>query len=285
MTILDGFLKQNCSEEQSSLLIFCFQTLNDLGLVEINYNVDELLAQIENMELFEIIQRCYGFIRRFQNLAFDSMELKIDNFNDIAQPNNLLNYIRQLEDSSQSKLICTIIDDSDCPEDALLSLLTDVVYANTDSLLPIIHHVSVGFIERLYKTHKTDEDYIAIDSPAVKAIDGRKLDLLKKLWSAKELNSLRVYITNNELNLPLSKMQYIDVMRTELVNMKTTNDKKFLAGKLLEGCLVMAVEWKNLKKGMRALANELFGDDLMFISELAYAIDNVCMENGINGAF
>ena len=285
MTILDGFLKQNLSEEQSSLLIYCFQTLNDFGLVEINFNVDELLAQIENMDTFEIVQRCYGFIRRFQNLAFDSLELKIDNFNDIAQPNNLLGYIRQLEDSTQGKQICGIIDSSDCAEDAFLSLLTDVLFANTDSLLPIIQHVSIAFIERLYKTHKSDEDLIALDGPMVKAIDQRKLDLLKRLWNVREMNSLAAHVQSNELNLPLPKTQYLTIMRAELINMKAAREKKFLATKLLEGCLVMAVEWKNLKKGMRALANELFGDDLMFISEMAYVIDNVCMENGINGAF
>ena len=61
MTILDSFLKQNCSEEQSSLLIFCFETLSQVGFVEIEFNIDELLDQIESLDLFEIIQCCYQY--------------------------------------------------------------------------------------------------------------------------------------------------------------------------------------------------------------------------------
>ena len=284
MTILDNFLKQNCSEEQSSLLIFCFETLSQVGFVEIEFNIDELLDQIESLDLFELIQCCYQYIRKFQNMAFESLEIKIDNEDDIRTPNDLLIYLDQLEDSTQHNNICTIIDEASTPEDALLKLLTEVLFVDTSPLLPILHHVPGSLMERLYAVHKTDIDLTFIDKPRVKPIDERKLNLLKKIWSRKDINFLRNDILNNDLNLPISKSLWMQKQKTNLEQLKTSQDKKRIAEKLLEGCLVMNVEWKNIKKAMRALANEIY-DDLLFITELSYVIDNICMENEINGAF
>ena len=284
MTILDEFLKQNCSEEQSSLLIFCFETLSQVGFVEIEFNIDELLDQIENLDLFEIIQCCYQYIRKFQNMAFESLEIKIDNEDDIRTPNDLLIYLDQLEDSNQHTSICTIIDEAPTPEDALLKLLTDVLFVDTAALLPILHHVPGSLMERLYGVHKSDIDLTFIDKPQVKPVDSRKLAILKRMWAMKDINHLRSDILNAELNLPISKSLWVSKQKTFLEQLKTSQDKKRIALKLLEGCLVMNVEWKNIKKAMRALANEIY-DDLLFVTELSYVIDNVCMENEINGAF
>lgn len=284
MTILDNFLKQNCSEEQSSLLIFCFETLSQVGFVEIEFNIDELLDQIESLDLFELIQCCYQYIRKFQNMAFESLEIKIDNEDDIRTPNDLLIYLDQLEDSPQHSNICTIIDEAPTPEDALYKLLAEVLFVDTTALLPILHHVPGTLMERLYAVHKTDIDLTFIDKPRVKALDERKLNLLKKIWARKDINFLRSDILSNDLNLPISKSLWMEKQKTNLEQLKTSQDKKRIAEKLLEGCLVMNVEWKNIKKAMRALANEIY-DDLLFITELSYVIDNICMENEINGAF
>ena len=139
-------------------------------------------------------------------------------------------------------------------------------------------------MERLYAVHKTDIDLTFIDKPRVKPIDERKLNLLKKIWARKDINFLRSDILNNDLNLPISKSLWMEKQKTNLEQLRTSQDKKRIAEKLLEGCLVMNVEWKNIKKAMRALANEIY-DDLLFITELSYVIDNICMENEINGAF
>lgn len=284
MTILDSFLKQNCSEEQSSLLIFCFETLSQVGFVEIEFNIDELLDQIESLDLFEIIQCCYQYIRKVQNMAFESLEINIDNDEDIRTPNDLLIYLDQLEDSVKHTEICTIIDEAPSPEDALLKLLTEVLFVDTSPLLPILYHVPGSLMERLYAVHKTDIDLTSIDKPNVKPIDERKLNLLKKIWYRKDINFLRNDILNGDLNLPISKSSWMEKQKTNLEQLKTSQDKKRIAEKLLEGCLVMDVEWKNIKKAMKVLANEIY-DDLLFVTELTYIMDNLCMENGINGAF
>ena len=284
MTILDSFLKQNCSEEQSSLLIFCFETLSQVGFVEIEFNIDELLDQIESLDLFEIIQCCYQYIRKVQNMAFESLEINIDNDEDIRTPNDLLIYLDQLEDSVKHTEICAIIDEAPSPEDALLKLLTEVLFVDASSLLPILHHVPGSLMERLYAVHKTDIDLTSIDKPNVKPIDERKLNLLKKIWFRKDINFLRTDILNDDLNLPISKSLWMEKQKTNLEQLKTSQDKKRIAEKLLEGCLVMDVEWKNIKKAMKVLANEIY-DDLLFVTELTYIMDNLCMENGINGAF
>ncbi len=283
MTILDEFLKENLSEEQSSLLLFFFDTLSNLGFVEIEFNIDELLGMIENLDLFELIQCCYEYIRKFQKMAFDSLELQIDH-EDISIANDILLYLDQLEDSSEHAKICLIIDESSTPEDSFIKLLEDILFVNVNAILPVLYHVPGSLMERLYSVHKTDIDLTFIEKVQVKPIDERKLNLLKKIWCRRDINFLRNDILNDDLNLPISKSLWMEKQKTNLEQLKTSQNKERIAEKLLEGCLVMNVEWKNIKKAMRVLASEIY-DDLLFTTELSYVIDNVCMENDINGAF
>ena len=90
MSILNNFLIKNCTVEQSSLLIKCFETLSKIGLVEIDFNIDNLLGRLEEDDLFTIIQTCYEKIRTFQKLAFDELELEVDNFDDIGTASDIL---------------------------------------------------------------------------------------------------------------------------------------------------------------------------------------------------
>ena len=43
----------------------------------------------------------------------------------------------------------------------------------------------------------------------------------------------------------------------------------------------MNVQWKDIKRGMKQLAAELF-EDVLYKAELSYEIDNVCMRSNIS---
>ena len=281
MSILNAFLINNCTEEQANLLINCFDTLSRIGLVEIEFNMDEVLSSVDNEDLFSVIQACYEKIRTFQKLAFDSLELQVNNREDISAPSDLLLYLDQLENSNQSKLICEIIEQSPTPEDALVTLLEQVNFADTSTLLPVIEVVPASLMERLYQVHFTEESLIQSDAPVLKPIDERKRKLLEVYWNVRELNSLKTYILENKLNLPIKKSVYMTVMKKEMQDQTIAANKKTIARKLLEACLVMNVQWKDIKKGMRLLANDLY-EDTLFKAELSYEIDNLCMRENIN---
>lgn len=281
MSILNNYLIKNCSEEQSSLLIKCFDTLAKIGLVEIEFNIDDLLGRLDSDDLFTTIQACYAKIRLFQNLAFAELELRVNNFDDIGTASDLLYYLDQLEDNNNSQLITSIIDNSPTPEDALVMILEQVLFADTINILPILEEVPSSLIERLYNVHQTDFDLASVPNVVIKQLDQRKLELLKGIWCVKKLNVLKNYILDNEINLPIRKSVYLNLMKSELTAQATALDKKTLALKLLEACLVMNVQWKDIKRAMRQLSTELF-DDVMFRAELSYELDNVCMRNGIN---
>ena len=281
MSILNAFLIDNCTEEQSSLLINCFDTLSRIGLVEIEFNIDEILNTVDNEDLFSVIQACYEKVRKFQHLAFDSLELKVNNRDDIAAPSDLLLYLDQLESSSNSKQICEIIDQSQTPEDALFALLEQVLYVDTVQLQSIIEEVPTSLMERLYNVHQNDMDVIEISGKVIKALDQRKLDLLKKLWGVKAINSLKSHILSNEINLPIKKSVWEMIKAKEITDPMISINKPLVAEKLLEGCLVMAVPWKDIKRGMKQLANQLFEDPL-YRAQLSYEIDNLCMAENIN---
>lgn len=281
MSILNAFLAENCTEEQSNLLINCFDTLSRIGLVEIEFNIDEILNTVENEDLFSVIQACYEKVRKFQNIAFDSLELKINNREDISAPSDLLLYLDQLESSKESRKICQLIDDSRCPEDALVAILEQVLFVDTTNILPIIEYVPASIIERLYKIHDNDIDLTQINGRVLSPIDSRKHALITKLWNVKEINPLKHYILSNEINLPIKKAVWESIMLKELTHPAALTNKKQTAYKLLEGCLVMNVVWKDIKRGMKQLANQLFEDPL-YRAQLSYEIDNVCMAENIN---
>ena len=73
--------------------------------------------------------------------------------------------------------------------------------------------------------------------------------------------------------------------REELKSMKAASNKIHVVNKLLEIALISKTEWKDIKQKIRSLAKELYGDDPMYIAELSYQIDNVCMQEKINGSF
>lgn len=282
MTILNRYLSENCTEEQSSLLIKCFEVLTKIGLVEIQFNIDELLGNIETDDLFTTIQKCYQKIRTFQNLAFDELELEVNNFDDIGSASDLLHYLDQLEDSDSHEQICSIIENNPNAEDTLFELLEKVVFADITSILHIVEYVPSSLIDRLFHVHQSDESLIEISDNPVNPIDERKLKILNNLWNKKDINFLRSDILNDQLNLPISN-EYWKVRSVEGIKvLRSANDKSRIAVKLLEGCLVLDVEWKDIKKTMRELAKEIFPNDTLFIAELSYFIDNICMEFNIN---
>ena len=281
MSILNNFLIKNCTVEQSSLLIKCFETLSKIGLVEIDFNIDNLLGRLEEDDLFTIIQTCYEKIRTFQKLAFDELELEVDNFDDIGTASDILYYLDQLEDHSNSQLIASIIDNSPTPEDALFALFEQVLFVDLNDILPILHNVPASLIERLYEVHQSDFDLTEISNVSIKQLDQRKVDLLMDLWNARELNSLKSYILNNSINLPIKKSVFLKIKKTEITSQAVAFNKKQVALKLLEGCLVMNVQWKDIKRGMKQLAAELF-EDVLYKAELSYEIDNVCMRSNIS---
>lgn len=281
MSILNNFLIKNCTVEQSSLLIKCFEALSKIGLVEIDFNIDNLLGRLEEDDLFTIIQTCYEKIRTFQKLAFDELELEVDNFDDIGTASDILYYLDQLEDHSNSQLIASIIDNSPTPEDALFALFEQVLFVDLNDILPILHNVPASLIERLYEVHQSDFDLTEISNVSIKRLDQRKVDLLMELWNARELNSLKSYILNNSINLPIKKSVFLKIKKTEITSQAVAFNKKQVALKLLEGCLVMNVQWKDIKRGMKQLAAELF-EDVLYKAELSYEIDNVCMRSNIS---
>lgn len=281
MSILNNFLIKNCTVEQSSLLIKCFETLSKIGLVEIDFNIDNLLGRLEEDDLFTIIQTCYEKIRTFQKLAFDELELEVDNFDDIGTASDILYYLDQLEDHSNSQLIASIIDNSPTPEDALFALFEQVLFVDLNDILPILQNVPASLIERLYEVHQSDFDLTEISNVSIKQLDQRKVDLLMELWNARELNSLKSYILNNSINLPIKKSVFLKIKKTEITSQAVAFNKKQVALKLLEGCLVMNVQWKDIKRGMKQLAAELF-EDVLYKAELSYEIDNVCMRSNIS---
>ena len=281
MSILNNFLIKNCTVEQSSLLIKCFETLSKIGLVEIDFNIDNLLGRLEEDDLFTIIQTCYEKIRTFQKLAFDELELEVDNFDDIGTASDILYYLDQLEDHSNSQLIASIIDNSPTPEDALFALFEQVLFVDLNDILPILHNVPASLIERLYEVHQSDFDLVEVNNISIKELDQRKVDRLMEHWSIKEINSLKHYILENSINLPIKKSVWMKIKKAELVNQTFSLDKKRVASKLLEGCLVMNVQWKDVKRGMKQLAAELF-EDVLYKAELSYEIDNVCMRSNIS---
>lgn len=281
MSILNNFLIKNCTEEQSSLLIKCFETLSKIGLVEIDFNIDNLLGRLEEDDLFTIIQACYEKIRTFQKLAFAELEIEVDNFDDIGTASDILYYLDQLEDNSNSQLITSIIDNSPTPEDALLAIFEQVLFVDLNDILPILQNVPASLIERLYEVHSSDFDLTEISNISIKQLDQRKMDLLMELWNARELNSLKSYIINNSINLPIKKSVFLKIKKTEITNQAVAFNKKQVALKLLEGCLVMNVQWKDIKRGMKQLASELF-DDVLYKAELSYEIDNICMRSNIS---
>ena len=281
MSILNNFLIKNCSEEQSSLLIKCFETISKIGLVEIDFNIDNLLGRIEEDDLFTTIQACYEKIRTFQNLAFAELEIEVDNFDDIGTSSDILYYLDQLEDHSNSQLITAIIDNSPTPEDALLAIFEQVLFADLNDILPILQNVPASLIERLYEVHQSDFDLVEVNNISIKELDQRKVDRLMEHWSIKEINSLKHYILENSINLPIKKSVWMKIKKAELVNQTFALDKKRVASKLLEGCLVMNVQWKDIKRGMKQLAAELF-EDVLYKAELSYEIDNICMRSNIS---
>ena len=281
MSILNNFLIKNCTVEQSSLLIKCFETLSKIGLVEIDFNIDNLLGRLEEDDLFTIIQTCYEKIRTFQKLAFDELELEVDNFDDIGTASDILYYLDQLEDHSNSQLIASIIDNSPTPEDALFALFEQVLFVDLNDILPILHNVPASLIERLYEVHQSDFDLVEVNNISIKELDQRKVDRLMEHWSIKEINSLKHYILENSINLPIKKSVWMKIKKAELVNQTFALDKKRVASKLLEGCLVMNVQWKDIKRGMKQLAAELF-EDVLYKAELSYEIDNICMRSNIS---
>ncbi len=281
MSILNEYLIKNCSEEQSSLLINCFNTLNHIGLVEIDFNIDELLGHVEDEELFTIIQACYSKVRKFQKLAFDQLEIKINNEDDIGTANDLLQYLTQLENSNSSSLITELIDNSQTPEDALFSLLEQVLFVDTVDLQSVIENVPSSLMERLYEVHKTDFELTELTAPPLKEFDKRKLKAILAIWSARQINDLKHYVLSNNINLPIRKAVWEGMMVKELQNPQFMFNKKMVAIKLLEGSLVMNVTWVNIKKAMKQLAKEIYSDPL-YLAQLSYEIDNICMAYEIN---
>lgn len=283
MTILDQYLRENCTEEQSSLLISCFETLTQIGLVDVSFNIDELLSQIELFDTFEVVQKCFKIVRECQDIAFNQLEISIDN-EDISVANDILLLLDQLEDSDHHAEITEIIDESENPEEALIRLFDEILFADVQPILPVLQHVSVGLIERIAEVHTNNADLIKVKETAQKQIDPRKLKLLKEMWSVKETLTLRHYVISNQINLPISKKTYLSVMQEEMRAMQRGRHKDYVACRLLEATLCLSVEWKNIKKAMNKLATELFEDPL-YRAELSYEIDNVCIRNEINGSF
>ena len=70
-----------------------------------------------------------------------------------------------------------------------------------------------------------------------------------------------------------------------MLEISTHGNKKAIASQLLELTLVSDVEYKNIKPKLKSFAKDFYGKNLLFVSELTYQIDNICMENKINGSY
>ena len=284
MNIIEAFLDRNCTVEQSSMLIECFRTIRGMGLVEIDYNLDELFQRIEHLETFDIIQNCYAMVARLQRLAFDALEIEVD-VDDISHSNELLNYITMIEESDQSEFISGIIDNAEAPHDAFIALLEQVCFTSLTHLEPIIKNVTTAFIERVYTKHHSNLlDNMQIDTP-IKPVDERILTILKSLWNVREFRPIKNYVLDNGLNLPIPDNVLKEQFKDHMLEISTQGNKKAIASQLLELTLVSDVEYKNIKPKLKSFAKDFYGKNLLCVSELTYQIDNICMENKINGSY
>lgn len=285
MDIILKFLANTCTQEQQTLISDAIHTLENFGMVDININLEELGHLLENNETFEIVQSCYTYIRRYQERIFDSMGIKIDCEN-IAASNALLNYLSIIEESNEHVLITEILDNAETPTDGFFELVEKICYADLTLVEDIIHHIPTEFIERIYNLHFSPMRIMQAEGTiTIPKVDERKKALLFKLWGLKQINSIKNFVYNDELDLPISEHVIFSKFREELKSMKTVSNKIHVVYKLLEIALISKTEWKDIKQKIRSLAKELYGDDPMYIAELSYQIDNVCMQEKINGSF
>lgn len=285
MDIILKFLANTCTQEQQTLISDAIHTLENFGMVDININLEELGHLLENNETFEIVQSCYTYIRRYQERIFDSMGIKIDCEN-IAASNALLNYLSIIEESNEHVLITEILDNAETPTDGFFELVEKICYADLTLVEDIIHHIPTEFIERIYNLHFSPMRTMQAEGTiTIPKVDERKKTLLFKLWNVRQFNSIKYFVYNDELDLPISEHVIFSKFREELKSMKTVSNKIHVVYKLLEIALISKTEWKDIKQKIRSLAKELYGDDPMYIAELSYQIDNVCMQEKINGSF
>ncbi len=285
MDIILKFLANTCTQEQQTLISDAIHTLENFGMVDININLEELGHLLENNETFEIVQSCYTYIRRYQERIFDSMGIKIDCEN-IAASNALLNYLSIIEESNEHVLITEILDNAETPTDGFFELVEKICYADLTLVEDIIHHIPTEFIERIYNLHFSPMRIMQAEGTiTIPKVDERKKTLLFKLWNVKQINSIKNFVYIDELDLPISEHVIFAKFRNELKTMKTVSNKIHVVNKLLEIALISKTEWKDIKQKIRSLAKELYGDDPMYIAELSYQIDNVCMQEKINGSF
>lgn len=285
MDIIQRFLMNTCTIEQQTLIADSINTIENFGLVDINLNLEELGQLLENNDTFEIIQTCYTYIRRYQHMAFDAMGIQID-CEDIAASNALLANLSIIEESDEHVLISELLDNAQTPQDGFLELLEKVCYADLTQFEHIIQRVPTEFVERIYNLHFSPMQVLQAEGKiTVPEVDGRKKTLLLKIWSDQQINSIKQFVYNDELNLPISEHVIFSKFRDELRALKGVSDRIKIVYKLLEVVLIGKTEWKDIKQKIRSLAKELYGDDPMFIAELSYQIDNVCMREKINGSF
>lgn len=285
MDIIQRFLTNTCTVEQQSLITNAIHTIENFGLTEINISLDELGHLLENNETFEIIQTCYNYIGQYQHKIFDEIGLDV-NCENIATSDAILNYLSILEESDEHVLITEIIDAAETPYDALIDLFEKVCYSEISQIEDALNRVSAGFIERIYNIHFSPMRIMQAEGAiAIPEIDSRKKTLLFKLWGVKQINSIKHFIVNGELNLPISDHVILSEFRDEIKALKGSQNKQQVAYKLLEIALISKTEWKDLKQKIRSLAKDLYGDDPKYIAELHYQIDNVCMQEKINGSF
>lgn len=285
MDIIQQFLTDTCTVEQQALINDSIHTIQNFGIVDIELNLNELGMLLENNDTFEVIQTCYGHIRQYQKLIFEELGIQI-NCDNIATSNALLSYLSVIEESDEHVLITELLDNAETPLDGFLDLIEKVCYADLIQFEDIVERIPTEFIERIYNIHFSPMRVMQSEGLiTVPEIDSRKKELLFRIWGLKQINTVKHFVYNDELNLPISDIVIMSNFRDMLKSLKSGTTKNRVAWKLVEIALIGKTEWKDLKTKVNSLAKDLYGEDPMYLAELSYQINNICIQEKINGSF
>lgn len=272
-TLIEQFLYRTCSDIQADGILSCFDTICLYGLDSIDYGFTQLVESTAFLDTSDITVQMHNLIESYQQRIFADLEMKVDR--EITPANELLLALRMLESSEDSKAITAVIDDAMGPEEALINLLSQVLFINTSTIEEILFEVPSDLIDKLYSLHYTKAIADAIEEPVVR-IHPQKIKRIRSYFAKYPDTLAHQAIRTHNLSIGMSYELFLSKIKVQLEGL-SPRSPEMAAIEFVGLCLAVGVDSKDVGVVAKKKITSFY-PDLNFSAKTSYEVDKIATE-------
>lgn len=276
MNITDKFLTDHTTPERRDMLINAYDLLVNLGHVDHELNIENLVALYGTVETVSIVMLIEQEIR-------DACHLLLFNYHVVCRKEAtvppylaLLTFLDYMENTIESETVLYYYNDELSPVDQILSWVEVFHEHLLIEIGSLILDVTPSLIENILQTHELKSD---VETNEYDAAFSNKIQILKQVREQSPYDLLPVRLIKEQKITALMSLEEIAPRFNKWIYEEDTQNPEVTPFNIIAFSILSFNDVKSLKADIIALVNVLY-DDVKKTNKVMGRIDEILNPSG-----